>query len=72
MKRISVREFCKRPKSYLSSLPLTLTIYKKKVAVIVKSADTLKVERGNVPTQSRAIKLCKHGQAMGLCKYGCK
>ena len=74
MIRVPVRSFQLKPYEYLKALPIMLTRYDKDVAVISTARQIIVKPQDFAPVEKDAysIKLCKHGNPPGLCKFGCK
>lgn len=72
MKKVSTAEFRGNMNLYLADLPIALTLYGKTIAVISAYAGgTLTIKKIG-KSLDKAVRCCKHGSRIGLCKHDCK
>ena len=75
MKSVTTRQFQLNQSKYLKELPIVLTHYGKRVALITKYIKSVNTFKANSKRMSGVFNkfhhLCKHGSMKGLCKKGC-
>lgn len=68
MKKVSLRNFQLKPSNYLNDLPVTLTRYGKKVAVVVKHTNLSVRDVKKVDDAFKRAQTCKHGYPIRICQ----